>query len=155
MSEHIDITAHWDFIGVKEAKGLLKIGSYKTEEAFCDKIEYNIEKVCSKVFNSPYVSHVREFEIHSPYKKNSRADFYVRTENHNIILECKNPRSGRQPGIQQLMRYIILCEQYKLPVDRYVLFTTAFTLEDSTLIKRFKLPIEVFFVCDEKVITII
>jgi hypothetical protein len=143
----------WKSISPKDAKGML-VSNYRNEEHFNDVVELNLPLICARLFDQQYISHKREFSFPSTHNSKPKVDFLVYTDSDIIAIEAKVPKKRRQSGVYQLMQYFTLAKIHGIKITRFALLTTDLNQYDDLIIREFNLPIEVFFICKEKVIRI-
>lgn len=138
-------TTTWD------ARTYLQKG-YLHEGHFCDVLETNMPIVCNKIFDQDYVSHIREFSLPSSYfGKKLSIDLLITGSKEVIAVEAKVPKKRSQYGVYQLLKYRLIAKNAGIKIDRFVLFVTEMSRYDEMVIHEYGLPIEVFFISNEKV----
>ena len=130
---------------------------YDNEKHFCDVIESNIDLICKIAFNQQYRCHKREFQFRETQYRGPAVDFLITTDIQTIAIECKNPKNrGHQAAIYQLLKYKVLADCSSIKIDKLVIFTSSYNPRqyDYRIIEHFNLPIEIFFISNEKIFTI-
>jgi hypothetical protein len=143
---------------------LVQLQERLTKSEFCsekelvDFIEKNIIETVESLLGERYLSHKREWRfglkahniLTGGYIGLPRIDLVIETNNgRRIGIECKNPIqifSENSKVVSQLLSYIILAEQAKMPFNRTILLTTKVNANIIDVIKRFNLPIEILVI---------
>lgn len=132
---------------------------FKKEIDLCDYIESNINSFAKDVLElSCNFSYEREWNLNS-YKRfgsrQKRVDFYIKTKNKNIIIECKNPKSGYSEllhSISQILAYSCIARNNGIKIDRRVIIVNKYDPVIRDIIRDFKLPIEVYILSKSSIL---
>lgn len=146
------------FKSVKELQQKIDASAkpFKTEKEFVDYLVLNIDKVINDFFGKQ----VEEVRVNTglsfrPFSANKpRIDILVETTEGTLIgIECKNPKQAYNEtsrAVSQLLAYAVLAEEAGRPLDVLALITTSQHNIGTKIIKKYKLPIRVFYVDRDK-----
>lgn len=127
---------------------------FANEKEFCDFIARNAENIANDVFGKEikYVNREDNFLGRGKFMgRLPRVDFRLDfKDGSSAIVECKHPKKNRfhelSRALGQILSYSVLAERSDRKVQVIALFVTRYEEILGDVIKKFKLPVEVYVI---------
>ena len=128
---------------------------FRSEKHLQDFVEENMALVCRDLFADELLRYDREsyMEFKRFGANKSRVDFLVEGRKGNYLVECKKPKNTQRElnrCLTQILDYIIIAERNCIEIKESWLITSKYHNTLHQIILRFKLPINVCVINNEK-----
>jgi len=129
---------------------------FKSEKEYVDYLCLNIDSLIKDFYDESVESYQRNANLSFRLFGSNQPSIDIlvtTTSGKRIGIECKNPKQEfheTSRSVSQLLSYAVLAEESENPLDELALVTSSQSNIGTKVIKRFNLPVRVFYVDKDK-----